>query len=72
MQLLWIMKFITIIPENLSINNISLGGVSQKLIRTNRGGGGGSQVAKIELMLYMDSPYLQHNQCLKDNLFAIF
>ena len=46
MQLLWIMKFITIIPKNLSINNISLGG----------GRGGGSQIAKIELMLFMDSP----------------
>ena len=31
-------------PENLSINNISTGGV------------GGSQITKIELMLFMDSP----------------
>ena len=35
-------------------------GVSQKLILTNRGegGGGGSQIAKIELMLFMDSPFI--------------
>ena len=82
MKILCITKFITIFPENLSINNISSGGggggVSQKLILTNRGGGGGSQIVKIELMLFMDSPLgsviicKTHYRIYRNAFFAVF